>query len=62
MDAHTGRVEKSWNDMQSKKIKGVIGNRNTRRKIVNMEVEKIKQGPCSHKDEERRIAVSYSNN
>ena len=62
MDAHTGRVEKSWNDMQSKKIKGVIGNRNTRKKVVDMEVEKIKKGPCIHEDAERRIVVSYSNN
>lgn len=59
MNAHTGKVERTWNNLQNVDIKGIIGNNKIGNKTVMMSVETEEDDSwCRHRDADNRVEVS----
>lgn len=56
VNAHTGQVESTWNNLQNAVIPGVIGNNKIGKSIVDMDVQQS-VSTCQHLDNTRRILV-----
>ena len=60
MNAHTGKVEKTWNNLQSIDVKGILGNEKIGSSSVVMDVEPEKDSEwCRHKNDENRVEVRF---
>ncbi|XP_067931751.1 virulence metalloprotease-like isoform X1 [Watersipora subatra] len=59
VNAHTGDIERTWNNIQFHKIPAIIGNENIGRDFVTIDVKKESSSSdyCVHRDDERRIEV-----
>ena len=58
VDAHTGRVIRTWNQLSTVLIVGVVGNVKTGHNLRYMNVKKTNES-CYHIDEKRRIEVNF---
>ena len=60
MNAHTGKVEKTWNNLQSIDVKGILGNEKIGSSSVVMGVEPEKDPEwCRHRSDENRVEVRF---
>ena len=63
VNAHTGVINRSWNNIQFAKVPAVIGNENIGIDYVDIDVEQEEGWAphCTHRDEARRIEVASLN-
>lgn len=59
VNAHTGKVEETWNNIQNAEIKAIVGNDKVGKEFRKIDV--FQQGVwCAHVDQEKRIVVSIA--
>ena len=61
MNAHTGDIERSWNNIQNAKIPGILGNKKIGKSYQNMDVYRYTGNNykyCAHYDGSKRVQVS----